>query len=223
MTATMLEGIRLASDRLQQQYHRMDILSQNVANQHTPGYRATDTGQRQGEFATWLRPDQGTVRSTERDLDVALPEGAYLAVSTPAGTRYTRRGDLRVDGQQQLVTGGGHPVLSAAGQPIKISGPVRVAENGDVEVRGERVATLGRYRLTGLAENGGSLFSPAPGTAVTPDTGEVHAGELEGSNVDEAREQTTLVELLRRAEALSHAMQVQDQTLGQAFRDLGGR
>ena len=219
----MLEGIRLASDRLSQQYHRLDILSQNVANQHTPGYQATDTGQRQGEFATWMRRTAGPVSTTGRDLDVAMPEGVFLAVQTPIGTRYTRRGDLRVDGQQQLVTGAGNPVLDEGGKPIKVDGPVRVAENGDVEVRGTKVATLGRYRLQGISEDGGSLFSPARGTAATPDKSTLHTAQLEGANVSEAQEQTTLVELLRRAEALSQAMQVQDQTLGQAFKDLGHR
>lgn len=219
----MLEGIRLASDRLSQQYKRLDRVAQNTANQQTPGYQATDTGQRQGSFATWMRREAGPITSTGRDLDVAMPDGVYLAVSTPAGTRYTRRGDLRVDGRQQLVTGGGNPVLSTAGQPIQVTGPVRVAENGDVEIAGRKVASLGRFRLTALAEDGGTLFSPAPGTTAQPDTSELHTAELEQSNVDQAGEQTTLVDLLRRAEALSQAMQVQDQTLGQAFKDLGHR
>ncbi|MEW6281426.1 MAG: flagellar basal body protein [Candidatus Eremiobacterota bacterium] len=220
----MLEGMRQATDSLAHQVRRLDAVAQNVANVDTPGYLSTGTGRRQGAFAEWLRPTAGAAAATGRSLDVSLEPGSYLAVSTRQGPRYTQRGDLRLDEGLRLVTGAGDPVLDESGRELVLPpGPVEVQEDGTVRVAGRTVGVLGRWRLDRPAETGGTLFTQAGATPPAPDPRPLRTGTLQASNVEESIEQIALVELLRRAQALSQVLSVQDQTLGQAMRDLGRR
>ncbi|MEY2618284.1 MAG: Flagellar basal-body rod protein FlgF, partial [Pseudomonadota bacterium] len=73
----------------------------------------------------------GPVMSTDRPLDIAISGRAVLAVQAANGqTAYTRRGDLRVNLQGQLETGGGQLVLGQGG-PINVPPGFTVRINSD--------------------------------------------------------------------------------------------
>lgn len=211
----MVEGLRREAARL-------DLLAHNLANLGTAAFRASGAGVREGEFTTWLDPRPGPVEATGRALDVALPPGVFLAVSTPAGIRYTRRGDLRVEPGGRLVTGAGHPVLSPEQEEIRLpAGPAAVTPGGGVQVAGREVARLGRFRLEAVAEPGGTLFTPAAGAEVRPEEADLLPGSLERSNVAFEEEMVELTAALRRAEMFGLFARVQDETLGRAIQELG--
>lgn len=115
-----------ASQSLAQQ----DVVSHNLANVNTSGFRAQLHAMRavpvQGDA---LQPTRvsvvastpgadmsaGPMNATGRDLDVALQGNAWLAVQDAGGAEaYTRRGDLQVDGNG-VVTVAGRPVLGDEG------------------------------------------------------------------------------------------------------------
>ena len=218
----MLDGMRQAFVRLGEQYNHLDQVAQNQANISTPGFRGADGGVRQGQFAQWLKNQHGQISHTGRASDVVLAPDAYLQVRTADDvTRYTRRGDLRVDEQRRLVTGGGDPVLDDAGSPIVLPpGALHINTDGTVMSGSKAVAKLGRFKMDQVQELTGTLFTPA-GTEPTPDTQPLAVGELESSNVDVAVEQTRLIAINNRTRIYSQVIQTLDGTLDKAIQQLG--
>src|SRR5690625_756648 len=126
--------IYTAMSGAQQSVNRLSVVSNNLANVSTTGFRqqlaamravpvqgAGAFGTRVSVQATTPRSDfsAGPIRTTGRRLDVALKGDAWLAVRDAQGREaYTRRGDLQVNGNGML-TSGGHPVMGADG-PIVV-------------------------------------------------------------------------------------------------------
>lgn len=215
----MQKTVALSSTRLSQQFHQLDLLSNNQANASTPGFRARESGWRGGEFQSWLNLSLGEVENSGSAWHVALPEGAYLQVMTPAGARFTRRGDLEVglDGQ---VTVAGLPVCDESGSPLRAAGADSLTSDGTFMVGGTPQAKLGRFSIAKLRESGDWL-APEEGQSVAPDSRPLVSRCLEGSNVDSTREQTNLVALLRRSEVLGQVLHVQDDVLDKTIREVG--
>lgn len=146
---------------------RLDVLTNNLANVNTPGFKADQlvfesilaqseknsapeagkdapatSHMRQGEFvvATESYSDfsQGPVRTTGNPLDIALQGEGFLAVMTYEGERYTRMGNLQVGPNGELVTASGHIVLDEQDRAIFINdGVATIDENGYVWVERE--------------------------------------------------------------------------------------
>lgn len=219
----MLDGMRQAFVRLGEQYVQLDQVAQNQANTFTPGFRSGDSGTRQGQFAQWMRNEQGSRLQTGKDTDISLAPDAYLQVKTGNGVSYTRRGDLSLDSQHRLVTGAGDPVLDASGSPITLpAGAFHVLSDGTILSGKQKMATLGRFKIGAVQETQGTLFTPQDSTS-TPvaDNRPVAIGELENSNVDGTVEQTRLIALNNRAHIFSQVIQTQDSTLEKALQQLG--
>ena len=113
---------------------RLDTIANNVANSSTAGFRAENVtfdsvisnassapvayaGTPEGSFAL----NSGAITSTSNPLDVAVRGDAFLAVSTSAGTVYTRDGRMRLSTAGDLETISGQPFLDAGGAPIQIN------------------------------------------------------------------------------------------------------
>lgn len=127
MIYTAMSGAR-------QSFDRQAVISNNLANVSTAGFR----GELDAMRAVPVRGDgvlptrvsgmettpgsdfsAGALDATGRDLDVAMEGGAWLAVQDDAGNEaYTRRGDLQIDGTG-ILTSGGHPVMGDGG-PITV-------------------------------------------------------------------------------------------------------
>lgn len=60
----------------------------------------------------------GSLRVTNRALDVAVDGPGFFLIQTPNGTRYTRNGAFTIDREGQMVNEQGYLVLSADEQPI---------------------------------------------------------------------------------------------------------
>jgi flagellar basal-body rod protein FlgF len=63
---------------------------------------------------------QGHLRVTQGQFDVALDGPGFLEVNTPQGIRYTRQGTLKVNQDGLVVTAEGYPVL--LDQPLGLAG-----------------------------------------------------------------------------------------------------
>ena len=219
----MNASLQLASRRLRQQYAQLDQVAQNQANNSTPGYVARDSGYRNGEFASWMRLREGAVADTGRSLDVALPEGAYFKVDTNDGPRFTRRGDLRLNDQRQLVVGQGFPVLGESGQPIVVddADPI-INKDGSVISQGRLVDKIARIHIDDIRfmEGEGTLIRPEQNQTFTADNREITTGVLEASNVDAVEEQTNVVALMHRATIFSECMKTIDKVNDKAISEL---
>lgn len=151
-----------------QSMDRQAVVSHNLANVSTSGFRAQLHAMRavpvQGEAALPTRVSvaattpgsdfsPGPVNRTERELDVALDGNAWLAVQADDGTEaYTRRGDLSVDGDG-LVTVAGRPVIGDGGPiVVPLGASLTIGADGTLSALGEgdepdAVVDVGRLKL----------------------------------------------------------------------------
>jgi len=231
---------------MQAQWHRHEVLANNLANVSTTGFKQDDlmltpVGAQPSPgasavpgmapvglqaLAQWTDFSQGPVRETGRGLDVALNGPGFFVVQTPQGSRYTRAGAFAVSREGYLVTASGFQVLGQGG-PITIrSSQVSVSAQGEVQDGGRTVDTLrvvdfGKpYRLT---KEGDGLFVPADPT-VAPGRAEgyqVVGGAVEESNVNPVRTMVEMIEMLRRYETAQRAIQAEDETNKYAANDMG--
>ncbi len=160
----------------------------------------------------------GPVMTTDRPLDIAISGRAVLAVQAANGqTAYTRRGDLRVNLQGQLETGGGQLVLGQGG-PINVPPGFRVRINSDgtvyandpgqvgvqvpVQIDRLRLKDASNIELTRredglfkvLGQPDGADFADGPNLPV------ITPGALEGSNVNAVEAMTRLIDHSRSFE-----------------------
>lgn len=219
MLYTAMSGAKQSLDR-------QAVVSHNLANVVTPGFRAqlsdmqavpvTGEGLPTRITVQAITPgadySQGPMTRTGRGLDVALSENGWLAVQTPdGGEGYTRRGDLQVDGNGAVtvaghaVMGDGGPLTVPLGSQLSIGsdGTISALEDGQTP---DSMATVGRLKLVTAMPNtlnrgDDGLFRSLDGQALPADANQrVATGVLEGSNVSATEAMVAMIDNARRYE-----------------------
>ena len=226
----MSDGIYVALSGAIAQAQNLDTTANNLANASTDGYqrerpvfhevlaKASGEGHHYASSTTALDSTSGAIKVTDRPLDVALPNGAYLAVSTPNGERYTRAGSLSVSLDGFLTTRHGERVLGEDGKAIKIpdgNGEVRATRSGAIEKAGTRFAQMRIVKFDRpeqMTHEGGSLLAANVNTGTAkPTNATLEVGALEESNASVVSSMNELVDASRTFEAFQRAID--------AFRD----
>jgi flagellar basal-body rod protein FlgG len=240
----MDRGFYIAASGMVSELVRQDQLANDLANSSTPGYKAdrstqstfdelllrnSATGQAVGPLGlgvaiTGTAPDleQGSIQQTGEPLDVALQGPGFLAVQTAAGTRYTRNGQLGVDGSGRLTDVLGHPVLDTAGKQIQAgghAGDLQVAADGTITAGGKTVGKLAIASLTNPAKQGDDLFTGTPGAAPAGTT--LQQGALEASAVNPARVMVDMITSLRAYESMQKVIHSIDETVSRGIDAAG--
>jgi flagellar basal-body rod protein FlgG len=242
----MERGLYIAASGMLAEQVRQDQLANDLANASTPGYKAdnaeqasfsdlllwnSSTGAPVGSLSMGSRItkvvtdlSQGPLQSTQNPLDVALAGPGFLAVSTGAGVRYTRDGQLVVDGRGRLTTANGDLVLGTSGKPITVGqvadpSTISIDQRGTVKVGSRTVGTLAVMSLTGATKQGDTLFTGTPG--VRPAGTNVQQGFLEGSGVQPAEAMVDMIVSFRSYETAQRAIQSIDTELGRAANSVG--
>ncbi|MAL02553.1 flagellar basal-body rod protein FlgG [Neopusillimonas maritima] len=157
----MIRSLWIAKTGLESQQTNMDVISNNLANVNTSGFKRSravfedlmyqtirQPGAQVGaanqlpsglQIGTGVRTvaterihTQGNLRETGNPLDIAIQGRGFIQVEMPDGTfAYTRDGSLQVDQNGQMVTAGGYPV-----QP-----PINIPDNA-LSVTIERDGTV---------------------------------------------------------------------------------
>ena len=198
------------------------------------------TGVEFNELFTIL--DQGALKETTSDFDLALNGGGFFAISTPWGERYTRNGAFHLGPEGYLVTNEGYQVLGENG-PIQIKANnfqidkdggiwINAAIDDDPEVMvsrqnnsWEEPVLLDTLKLVEfevvryLQKSGSSMFreSETSGPAMIIAEGrrpQVLQGFLEASNVDPVMEMVQMIEVNRAYEANQRIIQAAESALG---------
>lgn len=169
---------------------------------------------------------QGALQDTGRALDVALEGPGFFTVQTQDGPRYTRDGGFTRDALGRLTTTEGAPVLGVDGNPIQIPpGTLAIQQDGTLTVEEEEIGKLAIVEFSlnqPLRKVGNNQFVARIGgdePAVATSTA-VRQGTIEGSNVDMAGAQTTMMELQRAYQAAQRLIQYQDEMVGRAVNDI---
>lgn len=149
----MVRGLYTAASGMLAQQHHIDILSNNLANVNTPGYRADrmlsrafpdmlihrihDGVGRAGSRpvpvgrlgtgvyvdGTALSLEEGPLQTTGNPLDVAVMGEGFFLIDTEQGPRLTRDGGFHVAADGFLVSRDGHRVLGTEGQWLNVASP----------------------------------------------------------------------------------------------------
>jgi flagellar basal-body rod protein FlgF len=241
----MPEGIRTngmtaAAAALAMYERRQQVLSNNLANASTPGFKADRTFARMMDgaiAATDVATDRraGTLSESGNPLDLALSGDGFFVVQTSQGERLTRGGSFQLDGARRLVDGEGNPLLgeanAAAGESGAITlpaGTVQVRTDGTVTVNDRLVA---RLRLESVPQNvalvkdGASRYVPPTDRAqrlpLAPEARMVKQGFVEESNVSTIESMTAMIDTLHRYGATQRSISVLDEVRGRAATDIG--
>ncbi len=220
---------------------RQEVLSNNLANVSTNGFRAEMAAFRavpvRGEGASTRAyalestighdARSGPVQTTGRELDVALQGRAWLAVQGADGTEaYTRAGALGRDAEGQLVTASGRLVLGDGG-PIVVPAAARVEIAGDGTVNATvdngRPQSVGRLKLVTpeapLQRGEDGLFRSADGNELDADpAARLLSGALEGSNVNAVETMVAMIAAARQFEQQMKSLQTAEQREQSAAR-----
>ncbi len=157
----MLSSLWIAKTGLDAQQTRMDVISNNLANANTTGFKTSrasfqdlmyqNKGQPGGQttqqtlspsglmLGTGVRVvgtaklfTQGSITQTGNSLDVAIQGSGFLQVSMPDGsTAYTRDGSLQTDANGQLVTANGYPLDPPVTLPSNVQS-ITIGNDGTV-------------------------------------------------------------------------------------------
>lgn len=276
----MFRGFYTVASGMLSQQRKTEMLTNNMSNANTPGYKADQASMRAFPEMLMERMDstsiptenklslpfnqkvgalntgvymqetipsflQGDLQETGRSLDIALLDvsmpaneetgsmgSVFLAVEGADGNpRYTRNGNLTVNGNGFLTTNSGFYMLDENGERIQLdSDQFTVGEKGQILVDDNVVTTLG----VGYSENPNRLVKQGDGLFATegnvplPDAYEeadvsftTKQGFLERSNVDASRTMTDMLSAYRAFEANQKVLQAYDRSMEKAANEIG--
>lgn len=208
---------------------RQEVISHNLANVSTNGFRADLTAFRavpvQGSGASTrvyalestpgYNAQSGPVQATGRSLDVAMKGNAWLAVQAADGTEaYTRAGAMDVSPEGVLTLKNGLQVLGDGG-PINLppNAQIQIASDGTISAArdGEKPRPVGRLKLVTpeqpLNRGTDGLFRGAEGELELDRNARLQDGALEGSNVSPVETMVAMIAAARQFEQQMKTLQ----------------
>ena len=225
----------------------MDVISNNVANVDTTGFKLetlmveTDTEHLPVDPTSANLPnvnfslDAGVVRNfsqgglteTGGPLSMAIQGQGFFKIMTPQGERYTRDGRFQLDGQGRVVTASGDPVQGDGGDIVldPTKGPPKVASDGTVSQQNQQVGKISVVTfasLSALTKEGDGYYGNDSNLQPQPADGAlVRQGMLESSNVEPITQITRLIQVSRAYENIANMMDQTSQLSSSAVDRLG--
>ncbi len=222
---------------LQQQ---MDLISNNLANVTTAGYKAEsmlfveylqETGD--GKTLSFVQDlavardlGQGPITLTGNDLDLAIRSEGYFAVETPAGLRYTRAGNFTLDEDGRIVNFDGFTLLDPGNGPINVppdSEQITVAPDGTISDEEGEIGRIGVFTFDNqqlLKKTEGGLYDPGDSEPEFLREPNIAQGMIEGSNTKAVVEMSKLIETLRSYQATAKMIDEEHRRQRQAIDTL---
>lgn len=177
----MLSSLWIAKTGLDAQQTRMDVISNNLANANTTGFKSSRASFQDLMYQNRAQPGaqtteqtvsptglmvgtgvrvvgteklftQGDTSQTGNSMDVAIQGRGFLQVSMPDGSiAYTRDGSLHTDANGQLVTSDGYPLEPAITLPANIQS-LTIGADGTVSATTNGSATAVQIGTLQLAD-----------------------------------------------------------------------
>jgi flagellar basal body rod protein FlgG len=192
-----MDAMQWMSSAMRAARAQLDTATLNLANASSGAFRKLTFDARLGSRGIDVRTDasvtQGALRQTGRSLDLAISGPGTFDL----GTARTRDGAFVRDREGYLADRAGHRVRGTAG-PILVGPDTAFGSDGTVRERGR---TVNRIAL-------------APGSTL-------HAGFLEGSNVDAIGEMLAVVSAERAFETAQKTLSAVDSIREKAVSDVG--
>lgn len=240
----MIRSFYTAASGMIYENKRQENIAQNLSNIETNGFKQTlltsisqaeatvrnqngkhDVGSltlKVGIDEAMLSLEQGTLKTTNNNLDFALNGNGFFTLEGPNGNVYTRDGSFGVDNQGRLVSKEGYPVLSQQGYVYVNNHDILSNSNGSLSINGQA------YQLSIVELNDVQLISPLSnntygyeGDTVLATNFTLNQGMLEGSNVDAVTEMVKMIESSRAFQMNSKVLQAMDEVMAQSVSEIG--
>ncbi|MES2729293.1 MAG: flagellar basal-body rod protein FlgF [Pseudomonadota bacterium] len=219
----------------------LDIISNNIVNATTTGYRAQNPlfeeyldkqrGEKEAlsfvmDYGQYDTTKPGTMQLTGGTFDVALSGPGFFGVQTPDGLRYTRAGNFTTNASGELTTASGHKVASSGGGSITIpqdAKDIAITDDGSIS---SSSGVLGRIMIQeftdpqSLAPEGNGLYKTNESGTTATNTKAVQ-GTLEGSNVQPVLEMTRMIEISRDYQSIQRLITNEHERQRGAIERLG--
>jgi flagellar basal-body rod protein FlgF len=221
------------------------VHANNLANMDTTGFRAnlelstarqlTGAGYDDRHMADMqanavtTRP--GVVKSTGRELDVAIAGDGFFTVQGPTGEGYTRAGAITLDADGAMTVGG-MPILGEGGPiTLPIHTKVQIGQDGTVSIQTPGTAImqvvdklkLVKAEASELTKNEAGLLVARDGQPLAAEqTVKISPGHLEGSNVSAVEEMVATMSLNRTFEMQMKLFKASDSMAEAGNRLIGG-
>lgn len=218
----------------------MEIVSNNIANMNTSGFRAQNmlvdefVSKVKGnsnplsfayDYGQYKTTSPGSMQQTGNQLNVALNGPGFMSVQMANGqTGYTRDGNFQKSADGTLLTSAGLPVIGQGG-PIKIpadSTEIAIDEKGIISNQSGAFSQLKIVEFDNLQDmrpEGNNLYST---TAPVKEPSKTSAwqGFIEGSNVVPVVEITKMIEILRDFQGTQKILETEHDRLRSAIQKL---
>lgn len=219
----MDRGLFIAASSASAMMDRQATIANNLANSATPGFKKLmdqnvswapqqEATHQSRAYAPLVTPGvdvrPGAIAKTDNPLHVALPENVYLALDTPAGERFTRRGDIQLDAQGQLRLATGDAVAGENGPLVIPAGfSANIASDGTVfafdPANAANREEIGRLRMVSAPKEAVSMGEDARLTLAAEliqpvgENARVQVGALEQSNASPSEMMAKMMESSR--------------------------
>lgn len=224
----------------------MDVITTNVTNVETVGYKADKMlsqtfesmlierihdpsviAEREvGPLEPGVHIDriitdftQGPFDVTNSTTDFALAGSGWFIVDTPDGERFTRAGNFHVAPNGYLVNPDGYGVMGESGPIYVGTEDFVVLEDGAVQVNGQVVDTMQTITFDDeslLRKQGDNLYYNFGGAQEIERGCIIKQGYIEMSNVDMGKTMVDMIVTYRMYEVNQKMVQMADETLGMA-------
>ena len=230
---------------------KMDIVSNNIANIDTAGYRGEraifeefvvkSTNKREvslvQDFGIWRNNQPGPLKKTGSPFDFTTSKDTFFVINTDQGTRFTNNGRFQLSGDGTLVNLNGLPVLDVNDNPIVITeedGSITVTKDGIINGQQGEIAQfkiVSFEDLQTLKKIGGGLFNTnSKPIDLTGDNQNdlivkidfnITQGAFEGSNVQGILEMTRMMEVVRSYVSTANMLKTDHDLQRKAVDKLG--
>ncbi len=247
----MINGIYLATSGMNMEQKRMDVLSNNLSNVNTAGYKKekvvfqvykdrnifnvsenTELGNYSGGIVIGQKLidlSEGNIRYTGNLLDFCVNGKNFFAVNSPDGQLLTKDGSFRLDENGNLINRDGYFVVGNNGN-IQIpddsaDGVLSVDESGNIYMGENIIDTFKLVSVAGpedITMIGSSYFILKDGVQPPENTDVfVKQGYIETSNVNGIAEMVDMISITRSYEASQKIINMEDETLKKTTNEVG--
>ncbi len=247
----MIRSFYIAGTAMTTQADKLDVLTNNLTNVDTTGYKkdklisrsfsdvlierlndpyvmniSNKIGyQNDGIHIDEVVTDfsQSGFEETARLSDLALEGTGFFVVETPEGDMYTRDGNFFVNADGDLVTSDGYYLAGENGHIHVGNEEFAVDSQGYVIVNGQTVnrISLAAFDDLGGLRKDGNNLFMTNQPVRTPTDLQVKQGFLETSNVDTADELVKMMEVTRAFSFNQRVLTMVDQSLEKTVNEVG--
>lgn len=247
----MIRSFYIAGTAMATQADKLDVLTNNLTNVDTSGYKkdklisrsfsdvlierqndpyvmniSNKLGyQNDGVHIDEIVTDfgQSGFEETARLSDLALEGTGFFVIDTPEGNMYTRDGNFFVNADGDLVTSDGYYLAGQNGHIHVGAGEFTIDSQGNVVVDGQTVnrVSLATFDDLGALRKNKNNLYTTNQAARMPANITVKQGCLETSNVDTSEELVKMMEVTRAFSFNQRVLTMVDQSLEKTVNEVG--